>query len=76
LNEPPKRLVGWQKVKLDPGATQSVTIEIDQNDSSHPMSCWDTTSNGWKVAPGQYAVYLGNSSAMSNLVTAGTINVQ
>jgi beta-glucosidase len=73
LNEPPKRLVGWQKVKLDPGASQTVTIEVDQNDSSHPMSYWDTASNAWKVASGTYTVYLGNSSAMSSLVTVGTI---
>ena len=73
LNEPPKRLVGWQKVKLNPGASQSVTIEVDQNDSSHPMSYWDTTSNSWQVASGTYTVYLGNSSATASLVTAGTI---
>jgi beta-glucosidase len=76
LNEPPKRLVAWQKVKLDAGASQNVTIEIDQNDSSHPMSYWDTASNAWKVASGTYTVYLGNSSAMSSLITAGTITVQ
>lgn len=76
LNEPPRRLVGWQKIKLDPGASQSATIEIDQNDSSHPMSYWDTTSNTWKVASGTYTVYLGNSSAASGLATAGTITVQ
>ena len=76
LNEPPRRLVGWQKVKLDPGASQAVTIEVDENDSSHPMSYWDTSSNSWKVASGTYTIYLGNSSAASNLATAGTITVQ
>ncbi len=76
LNEPPRRLVAWQKVKLDPGASQNVTIEVDQSDSSHPMSYWDTTSNAWKIASGTYTVYLGNSSATSSLVTAGTITVQ
>jgi beta-glucosidase len=76
LNEPPKRLVAWQKVELDPGASQTATIEVDQNDSSHPMSYWDTTSNLWKVAPGTYTIYLGNSSAASSLVTAGSIAVQ
>lgn len=75
LNEPPKRLVGWQKVKLDPGASKNVTIEVDQNDSSHPMSYWDTVSSSWKVASGTYTVYLGNSSAMSSLVTAASITV-
>jgi beta-glucosidase len=76
LNEPPKRLVAWQKVKLDPGVSQGVTIEVDQNDSSHPMSYWDTASASWRVASGQYTVYLGNSSASTSLVTAGTITVQ
>jgi len=76
LNEPQKRLIGWQKVKLDPGASQSVTIEIDQNDSSHPMSYWDTTSTAWKIATGTYTVYLGNSSAASGLIASGTITVQ
>ena len=43
INEPPKRLVGWQKVPLGPGQQQSVTVEVDENDSSHPLSYWDTT---------------------------------
>jgi beta-glucosidase len=73
LNEP-HRLVGWKKVLLNAGAQQSVTIEVDQNDSSHPMSYWKTSSNSWLVAPGTYTVYLGNSSR--NLTTAGTLTVQ
>ena len=71
-----RALVGSQKEKLDPGASQSVTIEIGQNDSSHPMSYWDTTANAWKVASGTYTVHLGNSSAVANLVAAGTITIQ
>jgi beta-glucosidase len=74
-NEPPKRLVGWQKVLLQPGASQAVTIEVDQNDSSHPMSYWDTTSSSWLVAPGTYTVYLGNTSNTASLTTVGTITV-
>ena len=60
--EPPRRLVGWQKVLLDPGAVQHVTIEVDPNDSSHPMSYWDTGSKAWRIAPGRYTVYLGGSA--------------
>jgi beta-glucosidase len=74
-NEPPKRLVGWQKVLLQPGGSQAVTIEVDQNDSSHPMSYWDTGTSSWTVAPGIYTVYLGNSEAAGNLATVGTITV-
>ena len=69
----PKRLVGWQKVFLQPGAKQSVTIDVEENDSSHPMSYWDTNSNSWQTAPGGYLVYVGNSSA--NLTLAGTVHV-
>ncbi|MGA7829461.1 MAG: glycoside hydrolase family 3 C-terminal domain-containing protein [Terracidiphilus sp.] len=74
-NEPPKRLVGWQKVLLQPSASQAVTIEIDQNDSSHPMSYWNTGTSSWSVAPGTYTVYLGNSEAAATLTTVGTITV-
>ena len=74
LNEPPHRLVGWKKVLLNAGAQQNVTIEVDQNDSSHPMSYWETSSNSWQVVPGTYTVYLGNSSR--NLTTVGTLTVQ
>jgi beta-glucosidase len=74
LNEPPHRLVGWKKVLLNAGGQQNVTIEVDQNDSSHPMSYWETSSNSWQVVPGTYTVYLGNSSR--NLTTVGTLTVQ
>lgn len=71
--EPPKRLVGWQKVFLQPGALQKVTIQVDVNDSSHPMSYWDVASHSWKIADGDYTVYLGNSSA--NLTAVGTLHI-
>jgi beta-glucosidase len=74
-NEPPKRLVGWQKVWLTPGQQQSVTVEVDENDSSHPLSYWDVNSKSWLTAPGAYTVYLGNSSAQSSLQVAGTFQV-
>jgi beta-glucosidase len=75
LNEPPKRLVGWKKVLLQPGTSQTVTIEVDQNDSSHPMGYWNTGTSSWTVAPGTYIVYLGNSSNTASLTTVGTITV-
>jgi beta-glucosidase len=71
--EPPRRLVGWQKVLLQPGQTQNVTIEVDENDSSHPLSYWDVNSSSWLVADGDYSVYLGNSSR--NLSLVGTFTV-
>ena len=71
--EPPRRLIGWQKVFLQPDAQQQVTIQVDLNDSSHPFSWWDVKSNSWQLADGDYTVYVGNSSAKSSLTVAGTI---
>ncbi|HEY3705430.1 MAG TPA: glycoside hydrolase family 3 C-terminal domain-containing protein [Terracidiphilus sp.] len=73
LDEPPHRLVAWKKISLDAGAKQDVTIEVDQGDSSHPMSYWDTGKSAWVVAPGTYTVFLGNSSRA--LTPVGTLSV-
>lgn len=73
--EPPRRLVGWHKLSLQPGASQSVAIEVDENDSSHPLSYWDSTSGAWTVAPGQYTVYLGNAESAASLTMVGTFTV-
>ena len=74
-NEPPRRLVGWRKVSLQPGAKQTVTVQVDPNDSSHPMSYWDTNSQSWQTAPGDYPIYVGNSSAPASLTLAGILHV-
>ena len=71
--EPPRRLVGWQKLLLQPGERRRVTVVVDENDSSHPLSYWDAEAHGWRKAPGEYSVYVGNSSR--NLTLAGTLNV-
>jgi beta-glucosidase len=68
-----KRLVGWQKVPLNPSQSQSLSIQVSAADSSHPLSYWDPGSRNWIVAPGTYTVYIGNSSA--NLTTVGTFQV-
>jgi beta-glucosidase len=71
--EPPRRLVGWKKVTLQPGATQSVTIAIDASDSSHPLSYFDVGSGTWRVSTGDYKVYVGNSSR--SMALAGTFTL-
>ncbi len=73
IGEPANRLVGWSKVLLQPGAQQNVTVNVDANSSSHPLSYWSTSTNGWVVAPGVYTVYVGNSS--DNVSSAGTFQV-
>jgi len=73
--EPPKRLVGWTKILLQPGEQQHLTVAVDANDSSHPLSYWDTTTNAWVVANGDYTVNLGNSSASADLAVAGAFHI-
>ena len=73
--EPPRRLVGWQKVLLAAGAMQHVTVTVNANDSSHPLGYWDTTTNAWRTAPGDYPVYLGTSASRASMTLVGTLHV-
>jgi beta-glucosidase len=70
--QPSKRLVGFQKVDLMPGASQQVTVTIDSSAANHPVSYWVPDNdapvpgwgNGsWATAPGDYTVHVGTSSA-------------
>ena len=60
--EPPRRLAGWGKVELEPGETREVSVPLDPNATSHPLSYWDVTMNGWEMASGDYRVDVGASS--------------
>lgn len=71
--QPPKRLVGFQKIRLDKGASAEVKIAIDPAASNHPLSVWDAkNSKSWVTPSGTYTVYVGDSS--SNLKVAGTLS--
>jgi len=60
--EPPRRLVGWTKIDLEPGETGEVSVRLDPNASSRPLSYWNDSTNGWQIASGDYQVYVGASS--------------
>jgi beta-glucosidase len=55
--EPPKRLVGWERVTLEPGASREVTVPIDPK----YLSIY-ADPQGWKLLPGQYTFLVGGSS--------------
>ncbi|WP_284035689.1 glycoside hydrolase family 3 C-terminal domain-containing protein [Neobacillus sp. 114] len=73
-NEPPKRLVGFEKVWLKPGEKKRVTVTIDPAASNHPLSIWDSNADSWKTLDGEYKVYVGNSS--DNITLTDSINVR
>jgi beta-glucosidase len=72
--EPPKRLVAFSKVQLNPGERTSVQFTIDPAASNHPLSYWDTNTNNWTIAPGFYPIYIGSSSA--DIALLGTVLVR
>ena len=56
--EPPKRLVGWSKVKLNPGESKVVAIEVEQK----YLSIFDVKQSVWQLIPGDYSFMVGGSS--------------
>jgi len=57
--EPPKRLVGWQKVELAPGESRVLHVAVDPL----YLSIWEVSSKKWSRPPGLYRFMVGGSSA-------------
>jgi beta-glucosidase len=82
--QPSKRLVGFQRVDLAPGASQQVTVTVDSSASNHPLSYWIPENDApvagwgrgaWATAPGEYTVHVGTSSAETPLVQTVAVSV-
>jgi beta-glucosidase len=56
--EPFKRLVGWQRVSLQPGEAKTVSVVVDPL----MLSIFDEQKDGWELLPGTYAILAGPSS--------------
>ncbi len=69
-NEPPKRLVGWQKVALNAGESKTVTLTIDPL----MISIFNDPTDSWQVVPGEYKILAGASSRDLPLTQAVTLN--
>lgn len=72
--QPPKRLVAFSKIALQPGASGTVEISLDPQASNHPLSVWDEKAHQWIMPVGRYTVWAGRSSAPADLVRAGFID--
>jgi beta-glucosidase len=57
--EPPVQLAGFARVSLDPGQHAEVTIALSQRS----LAYWRAATQRWTVAPGCYAIMVGDSSA-------------
>lgn len=72
--QPPKRLVGFQKVFLKAGESRDVAIVVDPDSSHHPLSVWDESARTWRMPAGEYTFRVGASSASHALKVAGTVS--
>lgn len=67
--EPPKRLIGWEKVALQPGESKTVTLKIDPL----YLSIFAAATDRWTIVPGEYKVMAGPSSAALPLTANVTL---
>ena len=74
LGEPPKRLVAFEKVWLNPGEKRKIQISIDPNSTNHPLGYWGSGAQNWVIADGEYQVYVGNSA--TNILLNDSITVR
>ena len=57
-NEPPKRLVAWEKVQLAPGESKTVTVKLEPKF----LSIFNEAKDDWELLPGDYRIFVGGSS--------------
>jgi beta-glucosidase len=67
--EPPKRLVGWSKVKLNPAEVKEVSVDVE------PLflSVFNAEQHAWELTPGEYSFMVGGSSQSLPLKVASTM---
>lgn len=70
--KPLLRLIGWDKVQLNPGARQRVTLVADPRLLAH----YDPAINGWSVAAGEYRVTVGEHANDAALAGAAQVVAQ
>ena len=64
-----KRLVAWDRVSLAPGESKTVTLQLDPL----YLSIFDVSKNSFVLAPGDYTILAGSSSAETPL--SATIHI-
>lgn len=64
IDRPIKLLRGFDKIKLEPGETKTVSFEIDIED----LAWFDPTSGNWKIEEMEYELYIGSSSKKEDLL--------
>jgi len=66
--EPPKRLVAWERIPLAPGESKAVTLKIDPKF----LSIFNEQRDDWEFLPGEYKFFVGGSSRSTPLTATAT----
>ncbi|MGO9316852.1 MAG: beta-glucosidase family protein [Terracidiphilus sp.] len=70
VSRPERELKGFEKVRLAPGETKHVTINLD----ARAFSYWDSTARKWSIDPGKFIIRVGDSSENNPLNAELTLN--
>jgi beta-glucosidase len=57
-SRPERELKGFEKVRLAPGETKHVILDLD----ARAFSYWDVTAHRWTIDPGKFVIHVGDSS--------------
>jgi beta-glucosidase len=68
-NEPPLQLKAFGKVMLNPGESKTVEVKLD----TRAFSYWSEKAHAWAVAPGEFQLMVGDSSANTPLKASLTV---
>jgi beta-glucosidase len=70
VSRPERELKGFEKVRLAPGETKHVTLNLD----ARSFSYWDSTAHKWTIDPGKFIICVGDSSENTPLSAELTLN--
>jgi beta-glucosidase len=69
-SRPERELKGFEKVRLAPGETKHVTLNLD----ARAFSYWDEAAHKWTIDPGKFVILVGDSSENTPLHADVTLN--
>lgn len=69
VDRPERELKGFEKVRLAPGETKRLTLQLD----ARSFSYWDASAHRWTIDPGRFVIRVGDSSENTPLAAALTL---
>jgi beta-glucosidase len=71
ISRPIRELKGFQKIFLQPGQSQKVTLKLNQRSFAY----FNETTHQWDALAGNYGVFVGSSSQDSDLKLTGAVDL-